>query len=400
MRIVLCTEGYFPILNGVVTFVDMLAKECTRQGHQVLIVTSDHTARKNYIKDGVLRCPAKKSDQFLIDLSVPLDYTRYALVRAFKPDVIHIQAEWGISLFGLQTAKLLRIPVVYTLHTEYSKFLSYAVRSSMIPLAAAILARLERYIAKRATIITSPSRKGQSYFRSIGVDVEVEVIQNSVDLADFDPSLFSSEDKQNLRNSLGIKADEMCALFVGRMGPEKSVDVLLDYWARTIRPEHKLRLLLIGGGPDDKKLREQSIALGLDNQVVFCGKIPHASIGLYYAICDTYVTASISEMHSVAMLEGLGSGLPVLQRLDEMNIGQLQEGVNGYLYDTAEDFGRLLLALRAKSTAELHEIRHRVRQSVLHTNNPKALADKYLVQYHKAIDKYLGERSVIFDEYA
>jgi 1,2-diacylglycerol 3-alpha-glucosyltransferase len=309
LRIVLCTEGYFPILNGVVTFVDMLAKECTRQGHQVLIVTSDHTAKKNYIQDGVLRCPARKSEQFLIDLSVPLDYVRYSLVRAFRPDVIHIQAEWGISLFGLQTARLLRIPLVYTLHTEYNKFLTYAVRPAMIPLAAAILARLERYIAKKATIITSPSHKGRNYFRSIGVDVEVEVIQNSVDLDGFDPSLFSREDTLGLRTSLGIKQDEMCVLFVGRMGPEKSVDVLLDYWAATIRPEHKLRLLLIGGGPDDQKLREQSKTLGLDGQVVFCGKIPHADIGFYHAICDAYVTASVSEMHSVAMLEGLGSGL-------------------------------------------------------------------------------------------
>ena len=365
-----------------------------------MIVTSDHTARKNYIKDGVLRCPARKSDQFLIDLSVPLDYARYSLVRAFKPDVIHIQAEWGISLFGLQTARLLRIPLVYTLHTEYSKFLSYAVRSAMIPLASAILARLERFIAKRATIITSPSRKGQNYFHSIGVDVEVEVIQNSVDLDGFDPSLFSCADKHGLRTSLGIKPDEMCALFVGRMGPEKSVDVLLDYWARTIRPEHKLRLLLIGGGPDDKKLREKAKALGLDNQVVFCGKIPHANIGLYYAICDAYVTASVSEMHSIAMLEGLGSGLPVLQRLDEMNIGQLQDGVNGYLYETAEDFGRLLLALRVKSPPELSGIKQRVRQSVLQTNSPKALADKYLIQYHKAIDTYVELHGVIIDEYA
>ena len=400
LRIVLCTEGYFPILNGVVTFVDMLAKECTRQGHQVLIVTSDHTAKKNYIQDGVLRCPARKSEQFLIDLSVPLDYARYALVRAFKPDVIHIQAEWGISLFGLQTAKLLRIPLVYTLHTEYSKFLTYAVRPAMIPLAAAILARLERYIAKRATIITSPSRKGQDYFHSIGVDLEVEVIHNSVDLDGFDPSLFSSEDKHGLRASLGIKPDEMCVLFVGRMGPEKSVDVLLDYWARTIRPEHKLRLLLIGGGPDDQKFRGQSKALGLDSQVVFCGKIPHANIGLYYAICDAYVTASVSEMHSVAMLEGLGSGLPVLQRLDKMNVGQLHEGVNGYLYETADDFGRLLLALRAKTPQELSEIKQRVRLSVLNTNSPKALADKYLIQYNKAIDRYLEQRGVLFDEYA
>jgi hypothetical protein len=83
-----------------------------------------------------------------------------------------------------------------------------------------------------------------------------------------------------------------------------------------------------------------------------------------------------------------------------MNRGQLQEGVNGYLYETALDFGRLLLALRAKSQHELSVIKQHVRQSVLYTNSPKALTDTYLIQYHKAIDRYLEQRGVHFDEYA
>ena len=393
MRILLCTETYFPVLNGIVTFVEMLAKVWTSQGHQVLVVAPDHTAKRHYISHGVLHCPAVKSEQLLVDLSLPIDPVRYNKVRAFKPDVIHIQAEWGISLFGLKTAQYLRIPLVYTLHTEYSKFFTYAVKPFMIPWAASTFAHLERYIAKKATVITSPSRKGQEYFRAIGADVHVEVIQNSVELDDFNPAHFSEQNKQALRTSLGIAPHEMCALFVGRMGPEKSVDVLLDYWAKSIRPEHNLRLVLIGGGPEDENLRNRAKKLGVDSQVIFCGKIPHAQIGLYYAICDVYVTASISEMHSVAMLEGLGSGLPVLQRLDPLNVDQLQEGVNGYFFTTAEEFGQHILRLRSLSTQELMETKKRVRESVLHTNSPHALAKKYLKQYQRAIDLYIEKHS-------
>jgi 1,2-diacylglycerol 3-alpha-glucosyltransferase len=177
------------------------------------------------------------------------------------------------------------------------------------------------------------------------------------------------------------------------MGPEKSVDVLLDYWAKSIRPEHNLRLVLIGGGPEDENLRNRAKKLGVASQVIFCGKIPHAKIGLYYAICDIYVTASISEMHSVAMLEGLGSGLPVLQRLDPLNVDQLQEGVNGYFFTTAEEFGQHILRLRSLSTQELMETKKRVRESVLHTNSPHALAKKYLKQYQRAIDLYIEKHS-------
>ncbi|PKL28869.1 MAG: glycosyltransferase family 4 protein [Spirochaetae bacterium HGW-Spirochaetae-2] len=388
MRILLCTETYFPILNGIVTFVEMLAKVWTSQGHDVLIVAPDHTARRHHISHGVLHCPAVKSEQLLVDLSLPIDAVRYRKVRAFKPDVIHIQAEWGISLFGLKTAQYLKVPLVYTLHTEYSKFFTYAVKPFMIPWATSTFAYIERYIAKHATIITSPSKKGQKYFEALGTEVHVEVIQNSVELDDFDPLLFSEEDKRKLRDSLGIAEHQKCALFVGRMGPEKSVDVLLEYWAESIRAEHNLRLVLIGGGPEDENLRNRSKKLGLESQVIFCGKIPHAQIGLYYAICDFYVTASLSEMHSVAMLEGLGSGLPVIQRLDPLNADQLQEGVNGYFFTSAQEFGGHLLSLNALDAKDMAELKRKVRESVLHTNSPKALAEKYLTQYEKAIRLY------------
>ncbi|MGE0075009.1 MAG: hypothetical protein AB7S52_07260 [Sphaerochaetaceae bacterium] len=112
------------------------------------------------------------------------------------------------------------------------------------------------------------------------------------------------------------------------------------------------------------------------------------NIGLYYAMSDFYVTASLSEMHSVAMLEGLGSGLPVIQRLDPLNADQLQEGVNGYFFTSVKEFGGHLLSLNALGDQELLEMKRKVRQSILHTNNPQALAHKYLVQYQKAIDSY------------
>lgn len=283
-------------------------------------------------------------------------------------------------------------------HTEYSKFFTYAVKPFMIPWATSTFAHIERYIAKHATIITSPSKKGQEYFNALGTDVHVEVIQNSVELNDFDPLLFSEEDKVKLRDSLGITMHQKCALFVGRMGPEKSVDILLDYWAESIRVEHNIRLILIGGGPEDENLRNRAKKLGLDSQVIFCGKIPHAQIGLYYAICDFSVTASLSEMHSVAMLEGLGSGLPVIQRLDPWNTDQLHEGGNGYFFTSAKEFGEQLLSLNALDTQELVEMKRRVRQSVLQTNSPQAPASKYLEQYQQAIDLFGKDRRMNFLE--
>jgi len=399
MRIVLCTETYLPILNGVVTFVQMLADELTKQGHAVLVIAPDHKAKKHFIKDGVLHCPAVRSKQLTVDISLPLDVVRFKMVKKFAPDIIHIQHEWGISLFGLQSARLLHIPLVYTLHSEYSKYMFYAVKKFMIPWATVNLARLERYIVKHSTVVTSPSRKGREYFRSIGVDIDVAVIQNSVQLDNFNPDLFSMKDKRELRTKLGIEHDELCVLFVGRLGPEKSVTLLLDYWAQTIKPEDKLRLIFVGSGTNDAEVIDHAKDLGIASMVTFCGKVPHDRIAIYYAICDVYATASVSEMHSVSMLEGLGAGLPVLQRLDELNRDQLIEGVNGYFFETAEEFGHLLKTIRAKSPEEILAMKNRVRESVLHKNSPKALADKYMEQYKRAIQLYMKHETPPNEEF-
>lgn len=388
MRIVLCTETYLPVLNGVVTFLQMLSREWTAQGHEVLIVAPDHQAKKHYIQNGVLHCPAVKSERLLVDLSFPLNPVRLSLVKKFNPDIIHIQHEWGISMFGLRAAQQLKVPVVYTLHSEYSKYMTYAFNDFMIPWATSMLEKWERYIVKHATVVTSPSYKAQLYFDSIEAKVQVDVIQNSVELDDFDPERFPTEMKEELRGRLGITDEEKVALFVGRLGPEKSVDMLLDYWAKTVRPEDQLKLLLVGGGPDEQKLKEQAHQLGIGDRVIFAGRVPHAHIALYYAISDIYVSASLSEMHSVSMLEGLGSGLPVLQRLDEPNKDQLIEGVNGWFFETAEEFGSHLHRLCTLDVKERQRLRLQVRESVLETNSPRALADKYMAQYRKAIRIY------------
>ena len=245
MNIVLCTETYFYYSNGVVTFVDMLAKELRKQGHSVLVIAPDHHAKHHEIKDHVLHCPAKKSKKLYLDYASPLNLKRYLMVRSFRPDVIHIQHEGVFLLFGMRTAALLRVPLVYTLHSEYSKYMFYAVKQWMIPWATRSLASLIRHIGKQAMVVTSPSRKGLDYFRSIGSDRDVEIIQNSVEVDDFDPMRFNDEQKRDLRKKLGLADTDMCALFVGRLGPEKSIATLLEYWSETVKSSDGLKLLLV-----------------------------------------------------------------------------------------------------------------------------------------------------------
>ena len=90
----------------------------------------------------------------------------------------------------------------------------------------------------------------------------------------------------------------------------------------------------------------------------------HDDLPPYYACCDLYVTASLSDTNSISMLEGMATGLPVLQRFYELNEGQVRDGVNGYIFYNEKDMYREIMAYKNKTKEEKEALRFAVRDSV------------------------------------
>ncbi len=367
MRIALFTETYLPHINGVVTHVKALRDGLTAMGHTVLVVTADSKTRKHYIKNDVLYCPAYKASKrfYGFDLAMPVSRTRLRFLRDFHPDIIHVHNEFGIGLSGVGIAKLLRVPLVYTLHTMYDEYIYYVAPAPLVGMATRISHRYIRIFAKSANEVTGPSLKCQAYIQGeTGVDKEVNVIPNPVELDAFSPDRVTEEDKRAFREKYGIRPEETIAVFVGRLGREKSADVLLDYWAQEIVPEDRLRLVIIGEGPELLNLQEQVKRLGIQETVVFTGRVEHEALPPYVASGDIYVTASLSDTNSISMLEGMAAGLPVLQRYDELNKDQIREGVNGFVFHNAKEMASELRRVRDMSERDLRVLKTSVRQSV------------------------------------
>ena len=367
MRIALFTETYLPHINGVVTHVKILRDGLLQQGHEVLVVTADYQTRHHYIKDGILHCPAIKSKRFYgYGVASPFSRRRLKLVQDFHPDIIHIHNEFGIGLSGIFAAKRLHVPLVYTLHTMYDDYLYYVAPRHLLRAAKKVSHDYFRLLGNAATELTGPSPKCQEYFQQIGVKKDVNVIPNAVELDDFSPDRISAENKAAFRRRYQIPDDVMIACFVGRLGHEKSVDVLLDYWARTITPEDKIMLCIIGGGPVQEELEQQAKDLGIGSMVVFTGAVPHDQMPPYYASCDVYVTASLSDTNSISMLEGMATGLPVLRRYDALNenVDQVRDGVNGYIFNSPEEMAAELRRIKNLSPEQLSILKASVIESV------------------------------------
>jgi len=387
MKIALFTETYIPNVNGVVAHVKTLKEGLEQLGHEVLIVTADKHAKHHYIEEGVLHCPAAEIKRFYgFGAAMPISRRRQRLVSGFAPDIIHIHHEFGIGLSGIWAARALRIPLVYTLHTMYDQYIFYIAPRPLTRVATKFSHKYTGFIARKATALTGPSQKCEEYFRRIGVTDELNLIPNSADLNAFNPEKVTQAEREKLRETYGIPKDQMIACFCGRLGKEKSVDVMLEYFAGTITPEDKMHLLIIGDGPDKKALELMAEGLGIADMVTFTGMVKHEKMPAHFAIGDVYITASLSEMNSISMLEGMASGLPVLQRYDELNADQISTGENGYTFQTKEEMAAELREIRALDPERLQALKRQVIGTV-ESRGSTQLASYMITVYEKAMAK-------------
>ena len=385
MKVALFAETYVPDVNGVVAHVQTLKDGLEKLGHSVMVVAADKKAKHHYVEDGVLHCPAKESKHFYgFGVALPFSSERRRIIREFDPDILHIHQEFGVGFSGLRVSRRLEKPLVYTLHTMYDQYIHYIAPKRLLKVARNFSRKYIRFIARRATVLTGPSQKCAEYFKSIGIQKEFHLIPNSADLDIFDPAKVSEEQKAAFRKQYGIPEDAFLACFCGRLGKEKSIDVLIEFIAGTLTKEDNVHLVVIGEGPDKESLQKLAQDLGISDMVTFTGLISHDNMPVCLAACDIYATASLSEMNSISMLEGMASGLAVLQRYDELNANQILVGENGYLFNTKEEMAGKIREIKALS----REQKLALRQSVIGTVKSRGsteLAEYILTVYEEAI---------------
>jgi 1,2-diacylglycerol 3-alpha-glucosyltransferase len=159
-----------------------------------------------------------------------------------------------------------------------------------------------------------------------GVRRPIEVIENGVDLRPFrnPPNPYSKQ-------ALDIPESAVLFTYVGRLSPEKDLDLLLRQFAiaHDIAPE--MHLMIIGKGPSADELVIQSRQLGIENYVHFMGLVEYGRLGDYLAAADVFTTASSSEVHPLTVIEAMAAGLPVVAVASPGITGTVQSGRSGYL---------------------------------------------------------------------
>ena len=352
MKILITTDWYAPIINGVVTSVLLLQRELERQGHEVRVVTLSNTMHS--YKDGnVYYMGSVSANKIYPGARLRVNRTRslFRELVSWGPDVIHSQCEFSSFRVAYGLSHRLGTPIVHTYHTVYEDYTHYF--SPSVRAGKAVVSVFSRWICSRTACVVAPSRKVEALLRSYGVKCRIEVIPTGVDLGAYRQEPDEAR-LAELRRRWSIPGDRKVLLYLGRMAKEKHLEQLIDQIADTGRRD--VTLLLVGDGPDRSAALEHAGRRGLD--VIFTGMVPHSEVADYYRLGDLFVTASTSETQGLTYFEALAAGVPVLCRRDPCVDGVVENGVNGWQYTDGREFGTYLSAfcgddaLRARMSAD------------------------------------------------
>lgn len=304
MRIGFFTDTYTPQINGVVTSICLFKKALEERGHDVYVFapTPQHP------DDGsdTFRFP---SIPFVFQpemrLASPVSLEALRVLDEAQLDVIHSHDPFSIGMYGLTYARRKRLPYIHTYHTLYPEYVHYVWETR---LTRRVAERLSREFCDMCTSVVAPSTKIERHLRDWGVTVPIEVIATGVDIERFaqpDPDRLSL-----LAQSAGVRPDETVLLYMGRLGREKNVELLIRALWHTRHTD--VRLIVAGDGPSRGELESLAAQLELEDRVSFVGYLDRADVVAAYHLAHAFVFGSTSETQGLVIGEAMAAGLPVI----------------------------------------------------------------------------------------
>lgn len=333
MKIALMTNNYKPVLGGVPISIERLANGLRNQGHQVTIFAP--TYENQVEEEGVFRYKTLLS-HFVggIVLPNPIDPEIEKEFERQQFDVIHVHHPFLIGRTARYLSKKYNIPLVFTYHTRYEQYLHYV--KGMEHFKWIVPLYLKPFIRK-CDFVIAPTRSIEDYLMKTyaGVEEKIGILPTGINQKDFEVPEYRVN---RLRKAYGIHNDETLFLFVSRIAKEKNIDFLINcidcLKKKTDKP---FKVLFVGDGPQLRELEEDVRKRGIDNIVIFAGRVPNEDTSVYYKAADAFIFSSKTETQGIVILEALASGTPVLA-IKATGVSDLVfSGYNGYLTNENEE---------------------------------------------------------------
>lgn len=304
MHIAFFTNTYFPTMSGVVRSVSTFRQQLTAMGHNIFVF-AQHTSAYEDTEPFIFRYPAIEVPINDYALPIPVSPFISDVLPILKPDIIHSHHPFLLGQVAANKAKELSVPLVFTFHTRYDEYSHYVPLSQELT-KRVIIDWVLSYMEQCQHVITPSESMKQILAESGVVGRFISAIPTGIDVEPF-----RQADGEMVRHERGW-GNDLVLISVGRLGKEKNFDTLLTACAQIIQKRERIRLVIIGDGPERKTLEELAAQLGIAPQVEFTGRVEFDEIPGYLKAADIFCFASVTETQGLVTMEALAAGLPVV----------------------------------------------------------------------------------------
>lgn len=334
-RILISTDTYPPDVNGAAYFTHRLATGLAARGNDVHVVCQSEAGPASAdVVDGVVVHRLRSAPLLVhptMRVTVPTRLDR--LVADINPDVLHTQGHFVVGRAAIAAARRAGVPVVATNHFMPDNLFQFAHIPEKLRIKAGRLAwRDFSRVFNRADHITTPTPLAARLLSDQGFGREVEPVSCGIDLTRFHPR---AEPKSWARRMFDLP-DRPTVLFVGRLDEEKRLDELVRALPLVLN-ETDAQVALVGKGNQRDELERLARDIGVSDRVFFLGFVPDENMSQAFSAADVFAMPGVAELQSIATLEAMASGLPVVAA-DAMALPHLVDG-NGYLFQPADVVG-------------------------------------------------------------
>lgn len=372
-RVILSIRHYYPDGGGAEVLAHRLAVHLVRQGLDLTVLTGRYgRTRRREKMDGVpifrhfvgMYVPAVHEVCYLFSLA------RTLLARRDDYDVIHVFQTNLSACVALLIGKRLGKKIVMTCHNSGEQ--GDIATLSSLPGGG----RLLRLVCENVDGATGVSKDVIHQMLAVGFSRNrTWYVPNGVPHA-----LAGRTKRASMRRRLGMGKGQICAVFVGRLAAEKALGLLIDAWGDIIQRYPGAKLVLVGNGKRRELLVKQAREMGVGEAVAFAGKVDDVESYLFAA--DLFVLPSVTEGMSMALLEAMAAGLPIVASRVGGTVDVIVDKKNGLLFESGDKEGLIRCITALIGSKELRaELGRAARKDFSKRFSIEVTADRYLHVY-------------------
>lgn len=364
LRVAVISETYTPEVNGVALTVAGLVRGLRELGHRAVLVRPrqcDEASGRLSGDELVVRggpLPRYRELRY----GWPVYWQLRRLFAAEGIQALYVSTEGPLGWAALFAARSLGIPVASGFHTRFDDFVAHYGLAWLQRTAFAYL----RAFHNRATTTLVPTEQLRQELLGGGFR-DVRILARGVDCHSFDPARRSAE----LRQSWGLADDELAVLFVGRIAPEKNLELVVRSFEAIRAKGIPARMIWVGDGPARAELA------AAHPEHIWCGMRRGEDLGAHYASADLFLFPSLTETFGNVTLEALASGLPTVAFDYAAARQHMRDGLDGRVLPFDDDQAFVAASVTLAADAEL---RHRMTRSARETAEslaPGAVSERF-----------------------